>query len=215
MKPPPTRRLRRALLHLSYSMTISRLLDTTRSSNRTGGFPASGSRKRLTRVRVTPPATSEHSAGWLDSSSIPMSFVASCVRLELRPLPSTSVTRFHRYCEPLRHPTRPGLSLTSGQLILIHYHHRWGFPCCVWSPLPTCHRHYPGRSDGACSLVHLHRQRPSLCNRVENLLMPESLQVRLGSRERGVSGSFAMCGLALPFRILRDHVLHSERRCAK
>ena len=27
-----------------------------------------------------------------------------------------------------------------------------------------CHRHYPGRSDGACSLVPLHRQRPSLCN---------------------------------------------------
>ena len=27
----------------------------------------------------------------------------------------------------------------------------------------TCHRHYPGRSDGACSLVPLHRQRPSLC----------------------------------------------------
>ena len=42
--------------------------------------------------------------------------------------------------------------------------HRWGFPCCVWSPMPTCHRHYPGRFDGACSLVYLHRQRPSLCN---------------------------------------------------
>jgi len=42
--------------------------------------------------------------------------------------------------------------------------HRWGFPCCVWSPLPACHRHYPGRSDGARSLVRLHRQRHSLCN---------------------------------------------------
>ena len=42
--------------------------------------------------------------------------------------------------------------------------HRWGFPCCVWSPLRTCHRHYPGRSDEACSLVPLHRLRPSLCN---------------------------------------------------
>ena len=31
--------------------------------------------------------------------------------------------------------------------------HRWGFPCCAWSPMPTCHRHYPGRFDGACSLV--------------------------------------------------------------
>jgi hypothetical protein len=42
--------------------------------------------------------------------------------------------------------------------------HRWGFPCCVWSPMPACHRHYPGRSDGACPLVSLHRLRPSLCN---------------------------------------------------
>ena len=28
LKPPPTRRLRRAILHLSYSMTLARLLDT-------------------------------------------------------------------------------------------------------------------------------------------------------------------------------------------
>src|SRR5579864_7069365 len=42
--------------------------------------------------------------------------------------------------------------------------HRGGFPCCVWSLLPACHRHYPGRSNGACSLVRLHRLRPSLCN---------------------------------------------------
>jgi len=40
----------------------------------------------------------------------------------------------------------------------------WGFPCCVWSPVPTCHRHYPGRFSGACSLVPPHGQRPSLCN---------------------------------------------------
>jgi hypothetical protein len=45
-----------------------------------------------------------------------------------------------------------------------HCDHRWGFPCCVWSPVPACHRHYPGRFNGACSLVSLHRQRPSLCN---------------------------------------------------
>ena len=42
--------------------------------------------------------------------------------------------------------------------------HRWGFPCCIWSPLLTCRRHHPGRADGACSLVPLHRRRPSLCN---------------------------------------------------
>src|SRR2546427_5739039 len=92
-----------------------------------------------------------------------MSFVASCVRLSLRSLPSAGVTRLHRYYEPLRHPTRPGLSLASCQLIL-YRDHRWGFPCCVWSPMRTCHRHYPGRFDGACSLVYLHRLRPSLCN---------------------------------------------------
>src|ERR1019366_10355740 len=27
--------------------------------------------------------------------------------------------------------------------------HRWGFPCCVWSPMRTCRRHYPGRFNGA------------------------------------------------------------------
>ena len=35
----------------------------------------------------------------------------------MRPLPSTGVTRLRRYYEPLRHPTRPGLSLASCQLI--------------------------------------------------------------------------------------------------
>src|ERR1019366_9726337 len=36
-----------------------------RSSNRTGGVTASGSRKRRTPRRVTPSATSEHKLGWL------------------------------------------------------------------------------------------------------------------------------------------------------
>ena len=39
--------------------------------------------------------------------------------------------------------------------------HRWGFPCCVWSPLLACRRHYPGKSDRTCSLVLSHRHRPS------------------------------------------------------
>jgi hypothetical protein len=38
---------------------------------------------------------------------------------------------------------------------------RWGFPCYLWSPMRTCRRHYPGRCNGACSLVGLHCQRPS------------------------------------------------------
>src|SRR5467141_1353988 len=51
------------------------------------------------------------------SSPISLSVVASCVRLQLKPLPSTGVTRLHRYYEPLPHPIRPGLSLASCQLI--------------------------------------------------------------------------------------------------
>ena len=50
-------------------------------------------------------------------SPISLSVVASCVRLQLKPLPSTGVTRLLRYYEPLRHPSPPGRSLTSCQLI--------------------------------------------------------------------------------------------------
>ena len=67
----------------------------------------------------------------------------SDVDLELRPLPSTGITRLPRYYEPVRHPTRPGLSLAGVRLGGTHSH-RWGFPCCVPSPLQTCRRHYPG-----------------------------------------------------------------------
>jgi hypothetical protein len=53
----------------------------------------------------------------LGSSPFSLSVVASCVRLQLRLLPSPGVTRLHQYYEPLRHPSQPGLSLTSCQLI--------------------------------------------------------------------------------------------------
>ena len=53
----------------------------------------------------------------LGSSPFSLSVVASCVRLQLRLLPSTGVTRLHQYYEPLRHPSQPSLSLTSCQLI--------------------------------------------------------------------------------------------------
>ncbi len=74
-----------------------------------------------------------------------------------RHYPASSVLR----ASPPPHTARP----VSRELpVDPYYDHRWGFPCCVWSPMRTCHRHYPGRSDGACSLVYLHRLRPSLCN---------------------------------------------------
>src|SRR5262245_12614577 len=75
------------------------------------------------------------------------------------------MTRLHQSYEPLRPPIRPRLALASCQLILIKYDHRWGFPCCCWSTLPTCRRHYPGRSDGARSLVLSPQRRPSLDTR--------------------------------------------------
>src|SRR6266702_2581081 len=52
--------------------------------------------------------------------------------LEVRPLPSTGITRLRRYYEPVRHPTRPDLSLAGFRLGEVS--HRWGFPCCVRSP---------------------------------------------------------------------------------
>src|SRR5271156_1569006 len=67
--------------------------------------------------RATPSAASEHHTE-LIGCPISMSFATFCVRLELRSLPSTRVTRFPRYYEPLRHPRAPGLSLTGVRLIV-------------------------------------------------------------------------------------------------
>src|SRR5271157_4209111 len=68
--------------------------------------------------RATPSATSEHLVELLGSSPIPRSFVASCVSFQLRPLPSPGITRLQRYYGPLRHPTRPGLTLAGCRLTL-------------------------------------------------------------------------------------------------
>src|SRR5215831_4085075 len=93
--------------------------------------------------RATPSATSEHLVGLLDSSSIPRSFVVSCVSFQLRPLPSTGITRLRRYYEPLRHPIRPGLSLASCQFDASPL----GLPVLRCFPLLACRRQYPGRSN--------------------------------------------------------------------
>ena len=45
-----------------------------------------------------------------------LSFSSATILLELGPLPSTGVTRLPRYYEPVRHPRRPGLSLTGVRL---------------------------------------------------------------------------------------------------
>ena len=63
-----------------------------------------------------------------------LSFPTSCVCLELRPLPSTGITRLPRYYEPLRHPKAPGLSLTGVRLVILH--HAKGLP--VLRAFPSC-----------------------------------------------------------------------------
>ncbi len=68
---------------------------------------------------MTPSATSENNLGVVRLiANLPfLRRFFSCVRLQLKPLPSTRVTRLRRYYEPLRHPSQPSLSLTSCQLI--------------------------------------------------------------------------------------------------
>jgi hypothetical protein len=71
-----------------------------------------------------------------------------------RSYPASSVLR----TSPPPHTARP----VSRELPVDPYRdHRWGFPCCVWSPMRTCRRHYPGRFNGAYSLVALHCRRLS------------------------------------------------------
>ena len=68
----------------------------------------------------------------------------SCVGLELRPLPSTGVTRFQRYYGPLRHPRRPSLSLAGVRLrVSAPSPHRVS-RVALDLRVPTCRRHYPG-----------------------------------------------------------------------
>ena len=96
---------------------------------------------------MTPPATSENSMGVIrlianlpfcrrflrppstEAPSLPRSYPASAV-LRASP-PSQSARPFSREL-----PVDP------------YSDHRWDFPCYVWSSLPACRRHYPGRSDG-------------------------------------------------------------------
>ena len=87
----------------------------------------------------------EHSSE-LIGCPISRSLTTSCVRLELRSLPSTGVTRLQRYYEPLRHPRAPGLSSrASGWSSLAT---PWGLPVLRALSLCTCCRHYPGAAAG-------------------------------------------------------------------
>jgi len=66
--------------------------------------------------------------------------------LELRPLPSTGITRLHQYYGPLRHLKAPDLSLAGVQLAIPG--HAMRLPVLRALSLCTCCRHYPGAADG-------------------------------------------------------------------
>ena len=95
-----------------------------------------------------------------------LSFSTCCVDLELRPLPSTGITRLPRYYGPLRHPKAPGLSLTGIQLVIAN--HAMGLPVLRAFPLCTCCRQYPGAVTGIviCSNSSSHISFPRMENRV-------------------------------------------------
>src|ERR1700716_4061361 len=116
-------------------------------AHRTGqaDFPHPALGQDFTLSRATPSAASEHLLE-LIGCPISKSLTTCCVCLELRSLPSTGVTRLQRYCEPLRPPTAPGLSLAGARLVIAD--HAMGLPVLRMLSLCTCCRHYPGAAAG-------------------------------------------------------------------
>jgi len=96
---------------------------------------------------VTPSATSENNSGAARLiANLPF------LRRFLRP-PSTEAPSLHRSypaSSVLRAspPSQSARPFSHELPVDPSCDHRWDFPCCVWSPLPACRRHYPGRSDG-------------------------------------------------------------------
>jgi hypothetical protein len=94
---------------------------------------------------VTPSATSENNAGVIRLiANLPFD------RRFLRP-PSTEAPSLHRNYPPssvLRAspPSQSAQPFSHELPVDPHGNHCWDFPCCVWSPSPTCRRHYLGRS---------------------------------------------------------------------
>src|SRR6202030_2616746 len=103
-------------------------------------------------------SVSEHSSE-LIGYPISRSLTTYCVRLELRSLPSTGITRLQRYNEPLRHPRAPGLSLAGVRLVIPN--HALGFPVLRTLSLCTCCRHYLDAAAGRTALL-IHPSRISL-----------------------------------------------------
>ena len=122
-------------------------VSTPRSSNRTCRFPASSSRTRPHAFACNAICSFRTDFG-VDRFPNLRSLTTCCVRLELRLLSSTGITRLPRYYEPLRHPGAPGLSLAGLRLIIPD--HASGLPVLralssvyMLPPLPRCSRRAP------------------------------------------------------------------------
>ena len=91
-------------------------VSTSRSSNRTCGFPASGFRTRTHAFACNVSCSFRTLVELVGSRQSHSSLSTSYVDLELRPLCSTSITWRHHYYGPLRHLVRPSLLLTEFSL---------------------------------------------------------------------------------------------------
>ena len=127
--------------------------------------------------------------------------------LELRPLPSTGITRLHQYYGPLRHPKAPGLSLAGVQLAIPG--HAMRLPVLRALSLCTCCRHYPGAADGRRlrSLSQPYQPspvrrpgRPARCP-FRGLL---GVHLRCGLHTRAATNSWHAIRRLQPFRYLHD-----------
>ncbi len=129
-------------------LTGSTLAPSPHPAHRTGHadlpHPALG-QDITPRSRATQSAVLEHSSE-LIGCPISRSLTTSCVRLELRSLPSTGVTLPERYYEPLLHLRAPGLSLAGVRLAIPD--HALRLPVLRTLSLCTCCRHYPGAAAG-------------------------------------------------------------------
>jgi hypothetical protein len=137
-----------------------------------------------------------------------LSFSTYCVDLELRPLPSTGITRLPRYYKPLRHPTAPGLSLTGVRLIIAD--HATGLPVLRALTLCTCCHHYPGAATGDTlrpfpSRISLPRNGCRVDLRID-LFEACSVftHVRYGLHTRGIAYSDPLHRRLQPLRYLHD-----------
>ena len=130
----------------------------------------------------------------VDSSSIPAALAALYVRSEAGPLPSTSITRLHRYYGPIRHLRGPPLALTGLALPLSGHPGR--LPLLHIESVPYVLPPIPRRNRRMCFSSLLLRRRPS----------PWLRRVGFRSVVFGACAVFTMCcsphGLLTPYRSL-------------